>query len=113
MIISLITAFVAGALLFVAIIYYQKYRKLKASYDSLYQNVKERQKRTRRVKVEAPTSYDPDMLSEEEIAAIRWELIKKLTVKMQKKTRMEFIDGKYTLEFDVTKITRDESGKSI
>ena len=113
MILSLIFAFVAGALLFSTIVFSRKYKKAKASYDSLYQYVRERQKKTRRIKVEVASSYDPDMLSQQETNLIRWELIKQIGRKINKKSQVEFRDGVFTMEYDVIQIIKDESGKSI
>lgn len=88
------------------------YVDMKLECEVLKDKERTRQAATRRIKVIASSSYEPEELSKAELADIRWNLIKQLTHKINKKICMEYKAGVYMMEFDVTQI-KDESRKSI
>ena len=95
-----------------ALHYHNMYIELRDEYFVLRDMERDRQAATRRIKVSASSSYEPEDLSKAELADIRWNLIKQLTHKINKKICMEYKAGVYIMEFDVTQI-KDESRKSI
>lgn len=92
--------------------YHSMYIELRDEYVVLRDMDLARQAATRRIKVIASSSYEPEELSKKELSDIRWNLIKQLTHKINKKCQMEYKAGVYILEFEVTQI-KDESRKSI
>lgn len=101
-----------GSAIYVTLRFYNMYVDMKLECEVLKDKERTHQAATRRIKVIASSSYEPEELSKAELADIRWNLIKQLTHKINKKICMEYKAGVYMMEFDVTQI-KDESRKSI